>query len=476
VTSSSFDRGAETLLRELAPRVLGAVVRRFSDFAAAEDAVQEAFIAASVQWPEQGLPDNPRAWLIRVASRRMTDHVRSERARRRRESTAAEERAADRQLVSAEEGGGEADEDDTLLLLFMCCHPALTSSSAIALTLRAVGGLTTAEIARAFLVPEATMAQRISRAKQSIKDSGVPFRMPTKEERAERLRAVLHVLYLIFNEGYASSTGPALQRVELSGEAIRLARAVRHLLPDDAEVAGLLALMLLTDARRAARTGPGGELIPLDEQDRTLWDRRAIEEGVALVSHSLSRGSIGSYPLQAAIAALHDEAARVEDTDWPQILALYGLLERMSDNPDGLAQPGDRGGHGARPAGGSRTARRPPHRRPPGRPLPHGCRPGPPAGEGGRPRGRRRLLPQGGGPHREPSGAELPRDESGPAGLGGPLAQPLAAASSIGGSQTRLRGSVRELETRSVPSRTRFCGPWQMAPNRPWMGSAVIPG
>ena len=333
MTFPFLDRGAESLLRDLAPRVLGAVVRRFGDFAAAEDAVQEAFIAASVQWPEQGLPDNPRAWLVRVASRRMTDHVRGELARRRRETAAARERAPDLSVGLPEESGEAADEDDTLVLLFMCCHPALTSSSAIALTLRAVGGLTTAEIARAFLVPEATMAQRISRAKQSIRDSGVPFRMPTREERGERLRAVLHVLYLIFNEGYASSTGPALQRVELSTEAIRLARALHQLLPDDAEVTGLLALMLLTDARRGARTGPNGELIPLDEQDRTRWDRRAIEEGVALVSHSLTRGSIGSYQLQAAIAAVHDEAARVEDTDWPQILALYGLLKHMSDNP-----------------------------------------------------------------------------------------------------------------------------------------------
>jgi predicted RNA polymerase sigma factor len=215
----------------------------------------------------------------------------------------------------------------------MCCHPALTRPSAIALTLRAVGGLTTAEIANAFLVPEATMAQRISRAKQRIKASGVPFRMPTDGERAERLSAVLHVLYLIFNEGYASSIGPNLQRSDLSNEAIRLTRAVHNLLPDVWEVAGLLALMLLTDARRPARTGPDGELIPLMEQDRTLWDRNAISEGVALITDTLSRGSIGAYQLQAAIAAVHDEAARAEDTDWPQILALYGLLERMSDNP-----------------------------------------------------------------------------------------------------------------------------------------------
>jgi predicted RNA polymerase sigma factor len=225
------------------------------------------------------------------------------------------------------------DQDDTLILLFMCCHPALTRPSAIALTLRAVGGLTTAEVANAFLVPEATMAQRISRAKQRIRTSGVPFRMPTERERTERLSAVLHVLYLIFNEGYASSIGPTLQRADLANEAIRLTRAVHHLLPADGEVGGLLALMLLSDARRAARSGPDGELIPLAEQDRTLWDRAAISEGVALISATLARGSIGAYQLQAAIAAVHDEAARAEDTDWPQILALYGLLKRISDNP-----------------------------------------------------------------------------------------------------------------------------------------------
>lgn len=226
-----------------------------------------------------------------------------------------------------------ADQDDTLILLFMCCHPALTPSSAIALTLRAVGGLTTAEIASAFLVPEATMAQRISRAKQSIKTSGVPFRLPTSAERAARVREVLHVLYLIFNEGYTTSDGPQLHRAELSVEAIRLARAVHKMLPDDSEVAGLLALMLLTDARRSARTGPGGELIPLTQQDRALWDRREIEEGIALISATLSKGSIGAYQLQAAIAAVHDEAATAADTDWPQILVLYELLKRMSDNP-----------------------------------------------------------------------------------------------------------------------------------------------
>jgi RNA polymerase sigma factor (sigma-70 family) len=318
------------LLRELAPQVLGAVIRRFRDFAAAEDAVQEALIAAAAQWPREGVPDHPRAWLIQVAFRRMTDHVRGELARRQRESAAAMEMD---QLAPPVDAVTETDQDDTLLLLFMCCHPALTSSSAIALTLRAVGGLTTVEIANAFLVPEATMAQRISRAKNSIKASGVPFRLPTSEEREQRLRAVLHVLYLIFNEGYTSSVGPHLQRLELSREAIRLTRSVHALLPDHAEVGGLLALMLLTDARAAARMGPDEELIPLPKQDRALWKQAEIAEGIALITAALAKGSIGAYQLQAAIAAVHDEAARAEDTDWPQILALYELLKRMSDNP-----------------------------------------------------------------------------------------------------------------------------------------------
>jgi len=320
--------GQDALLRELAPQVLGAVVRRYGDFSAAEDAVQEALIAAAMQWPAQGVPDNPRGWLIRVAGRRMSDHLRAELARRRRETVV---------VMQATEEAPAPDEapvqDDTLILLFMCCHPALTRPSAIALTLRAVGGLTTVEIANAFLVPEATMAQRISRAKQSIQKSAIGFEMPNADDRAERLGAVLHVLYLIFNEGYASSVGTQLQRVDLSSEAIRMARAVHQLLPDHEEAAGLLALMILTDARRAARTGPDGELIPLDEQDRTRWDAAAITEGVALISRALSRGAVGVYQLQAAIAAVHDEAARHEDTDWPQILALYGLLKRMTDNP-----------------------------------------------------------------------------------------------------------------------------------------------
>jgi predicted RNA polymerase sigma factor len=330
VTSSSPDLDVGRLLRDLAPQALGALVRRFHDFAASEDAVQEALIAAATQWSRDGVPANPRGWLIKVAQRRMADHIRSEISRRHREATAAENAMV---ALPATDGEPGMDPDDTLVLLFMCCHPALTSASAIALTLRAVGGLTTGEIARAFLVPELTIGQRISRAKQSIKASGMPFVIPDAEERAKRLGTVLHVLYLIFSEGYTASSGAALHRIALSSEAIRLVREVHRLLPENGEVGGLLALMLLTDARRAARTGPNGELIPLDEQDRTLWDRSAIAEGVALASMALSRGSVGEYQLQAAIAAVHDEAARAEDTDWPQILALYEMLMRLTDNP-----------------------------------------------------------------------------------------------------------------------------------------------
>lgn len=323
------------LLRDLAPQVLGAVARRHEDFATAEDAVQEAMIAAAAQWPTEGIPQNPRGWLYHIAIRRLTDHVRSELARRRREDVVATEMSAIETVVPWLFGEMSDEEDDALVLLFMCCHPSLTPPTAIALTLRAVGGLTTAEIAAAFLVPEATMAQRISRAKQSIKSSKIAFSMPSDSDRAERLGSVLHVLYLIFNEGYASSSGADLHRADLSNEAIRLARLVHGLLPNDGEVTGLLALMLLTDARRTARAGANGELIPLDEQDRSRWDQSLIAEGRDLVSTALSRGgaSVGAYQLQAAIAAIHDEAARAGDTDWPQILALYGLLERLSDNP-----------------------------------------------------------------------------------------------------------------------------------------------
>ncbi|MFH9611563.1 RNA polymerase sigma factor [Streptomyces sp. NPDC017448] len=326
----------EALVRRHAPQVLGALVRRYGHFDPAEDSVQEALIAAAEQWPRDGVPDNPRGWLIRVASRRLTDRLRSDEARRRREETAAALTPADA-FVSPPPGEGAAGgsrapaEDDTLTLLFLCCHPALSPAAQIALTLRAVGGLTTAEIARAHLVPEATMAQRISRAKRVVR--GTRFLRPDAQELDQRLGAVLQVLYLIFNEGYTATAGPDLHRTDLAREAIRLTRAVRRLLPHDGRVTGLLALMVLTEARTPARTGPGGELIPLDEQDRALWDRTAIAEGTALAEEALARGPAGDYQLQAAIAALHDEAERPEDTDWPQILALYDLLVRRTPDP-----------------------------------------------------------------------------------------------------------------------------------------------
>ena len=319
----------EDLLRELAPQVLGVLTRRYGDFDAAEDAVQEALLAAAVHWPAEGVPDRPRGWLIQTATRRLIDQRRSERSRMARE---------DRALLTQPPPADVPDRDDTLVVLFLCCHPALTPASAIALTLRAVGGLSTPEIARAFLVPEPTMAQRISRAKQRIKSSGVPFRLPTADEWTDRLRTVLHVLYLVFNEGYATTAGRDVHRADLCDEAVRLTRMVHRMLPDDPEVAGLLALMLLLDARRPARTGPSGELVPLPEQDRTRWDRALVAEGAAMLAAAIGRGAVGrgavgEYQLQASIAAVHDRAARAEDTDWPQILALYELLDRMTGNP-----------------------------------------------------------------------------------------------------------------------------------------------
>ncbi|MFI0794073.1 RNA polymerase sigma factor [Micromonospora rubida] len=317
----------------MAPQVLGVLARRFGDFATAEDAVQEALLAAATQWPAEGLPDHPRGWLVQVAYRRMVELVRAEAARRDREDRAARREPDHRRSGPPADEPPAADRDDTLVLLFLCCHPTLSTASAIALTLRAVGGLRTAEIARAFLVPEATMAQRISRAKQRIRDSGIPFRLPGPGEREQRLATVLHVLYLVFTEGHTACLGSELRRVDLSEEAIRLTRAMRTLLPDDSEIAGLLALMLLTDARAAARTGPSGELISLADQDRGRWDAAAIAEGVALVTRAMARGPVGPYQLQAAVAALHDEAPSAKATDWPQILALYGVLERLSGNP-----------------------------------------------------------------------------------------------------------------------------------------------
>ena len=321
---SSPDDGVGDLLRPLARQVLGVLIRRHGQFDACEDAVQEALLDASVQWPEHGVPANPLGWLITVASRRLTDQWRSESARRRREVTV---------FTLEPPADAATDQDDTLTLLFLCCHPSLPPAAQVALTLRAVGGLTTAEIARAFLVPEATMAQRISRAKQRIRADGATFSQPEQPEHSQRLPVVLHVLYLIFNEGYTASSGPGLHRADLTAEAIRLTRATRRLLPDDGEVTGLLALMLLTDARRAARSGPDGALVPLAEQDRRLWDAAAISEGAALVGGALASAPVGPYQIQAAIAAVHDEAARAQDTDWPQILALYGVLERLTPGP-----------------------------------------------------------------------------------------------------------------------------------------------
>jgi RNA polymerase sigma factor (sigma-70 family) len=320
----------EELLRQLAPRVLGVLMRRYGGFDACEDAVQEALLAAAVQWPDQGVPEHPMSWLVTVAARRLTDALRSDAARQHRENTAAA-LVPPAELLSPGPGDDDlARYDDTLTLLFLCCHPALSPASQMALTLRAVGGLSTRQIARAFLVPEETIGQRISRAKQRIRAAGTGFPMPLKEDA---LRVVLHVLYLIFNEGYAATSGPELQRTELTTEAIRLARELHRLLPDDGEVAGLLALMLLTEARQPARTRTGGVLVPLAEQDRSAWNREYIREGTELVTRTLAAGPVGPYQLQAAIAALHDEPDRAEDTDWPQILVLYKLLEDIWPNP-----------------------------------------------------------------------------------------------------------------------------------------------
>ena len=322
----------EDLLRRLAPQVLGAVVRRYGNFDLAEDATQEALLAASVQWTKEGLPGNPRAWLITVASRRLTDLLRSEQARRQREDTAARWTLTEPGAYRpGEPAAGEAD--DSLVLLLLCCHPSLPAASQIALTLRAVGGLSTAEIARALLGSEQTVTRRITRAKRAIKDSGIPVSLPAPGELEGRLNAVLRVLYLIFNEGYASTAGTALIRVDLAQEAIRLTRSLRAARPDDSEVAGLLALMLLIHARHRARTAADGSLVPMAEQDRGRWDRGAIAEGTALVTAALPRGPVGPYQLQAAIAALHDEAESTAATDWRQIAALYGVLLRLDDNP-----------------------------------------------------------------------------------------------------------------------------------------------
>jgi predicted RNA polymerase sigma factor len=327
------DGPIQDLLRPLVPKVLGALVRRYGGFDACEDAVQEALLAAATQWPERGIPDDPQGWLLTVASRRLADQYRSDLARRRREAIAASLVPPDQLLEPSADAGRPPERDDTLTLLFLCCHPALAAQAQAALTLRAVGGLSTSQIAHAFLTSEAAMARRISRAKQRIKASGIPFELPPEAERRGRLRVVLHVLYLIFNEGYAATSGPDLRREDLTAEAIRLTREVHRLRLEDGEVTGLLALMLLTEARRAARTGPDGTLVPLDEQDRGYWDQTAIQEGLSLVTSALSVGPAGPYLLQAAIAAVHAEAPCAQDTDWPQILGLYEMLQNVLPSP-----------------------------------------------------------------------------------------------------------------------------------------------
>ncbi|HEX3974960.1 MAG TPA: sigma-70 family RNA polymerase sigma factor [Solirubrobacteraceae bacterium] len=323
MSAALISESHEHLLRPLAPQVLGLLVRRYGSFDTCEDAVQEALLAAVRQWPQTGVPENPRAWLVTAASRRLIDEFRSDAARRRRE----EQDALQATPLQA------PAHDDSLALLFLCCHGALSPASQIALTLRAVGGLTTAEIASAFLVPEPTMAQRISRAKRTIAEAGARFELQATRPADRRLAAVRQTLYLIFNEGYTASSGAQIQRRELAHEAIRLTRMLHRLLPDDDEVTGLLALMLLTDARHRARTGPSGELIPLAEQDRSRWDRRQIATGVALTEGVLTTGPVGPFQLQAAIAAVHAEAPSADDTDWRQITALYELLERVAPNP-----------------------------------------------------------------------------------------------------------------------------------------------
>jgi predicted RNA polymerase sigma factor len=343
----------EDLLRECAPQVLAALVRRHGRFDACEDAVQEAMLAAARQWPAGGVPDRPRAWLLTVAGRALVDGWRADSARRRREALVALDPAVRTPAGDAAPGlGSGADSwqasdlgppdgtdghDDTLTLLFLCCHPALSPPSQLALTLRAVGGLSTAQIAAAFLVPEATMAKRISRAKGAVRAAGGRFEPPEPAERDARLAVVRHVLYLLFTEGHVASDGPALHRPDLAAEAIRLTRLLHRLVhrvqPRDAETAGLLALMLLTDARREARTDADGALVPLAEQDRARWDTRRIAEGRALLHRTLGTGDVGQYQLQAAIAALHDEAPDAERTDWPQILALYDVLARVAPGP-----------------------------------------------------------------------------------------------------------------------------------------------
>ncbi len=324
MTDPHTERRLEDLLRALAPQVLGVLGRRYGDFDGAEDAVQEALIAAYRHWPADGTPDNPRAWLLQTATRKLIDHYRSDASRRAREEKVADQEPGDAEAVEG---------DDSLALLFLACHASLTPASAIALTLRAVGGLTTAEIAASFLVTEATMATRISRAKATIRKAGARFETPKPEEQRERLPSVLRVLYLIFNEGYAGPTRDDAQRADLAREAIRLARVVHRAAPDHSETSGLLALMLLLEARRPARVDERGAFVPLAEQDRTRWAADMVREGTAILDAAVGRGPVGDYQLQAAIAAVHNRAPTADETDWPHVLGLYDLLEQITGNP-----------------------------------------------------------------------------------------------------------------------------------------------
>jgi len=322
----------EDVWRREAPYVLGALLRRHGDLGDCEDAAQEALAAAAVQWGTEGVLDSPRGWLIRVASRRLVDQVRADRARAAREVAVVAREPADALLAPGADDEPAAT-DDSLALLLLCCHPALRPPSQVALTLRAVAGLSTAQIAAAFLVPEATMAQRLSRARATLRAAGVRFVGPPPEELPARVAACLEVLHLVFNEGYAASSGPALLDTSLTAEAVRLTRTLHRALPDHDEVAGALALMLLTAAREATRVDDRGDLVPLAKQDRSRWDAAAVAEGVALLEAVLPRGHLGRFQLQAAIAAVHAEAPTWADTDWRQISLLYAMLEELAPGP-----------------------------------------------------------------------------------------------------------------------------------------------